>query len=92
MSTIEVKASFKNINIKDKTVLQFELSPRFLDQLPELTKMANTSVFLSIESEQQELPIDVEEEFEQPTIPEDDVEEEFEMLELPAPGLEAGDE
>ena len=78
MSTIEVKASFKNINIKDKTVLQFELSPRFLDQLPELTKMANTSVFLSIESEQQELPIDVE--------------EEFEMLELPAPGLEAGDE
>lgn len=45
MSTIEVKASFKNINIKDKTVLQFELSPRFLDQLPELTKMANTSVF-----------------------------------------------
>lgn len=92
MSTIEVKASFKNINIKDKTVLQFELSPRFLDQLPELTKMANTSVFLSIESEQQELPIDVEEDFEQPTIPEDDVEEEFEMLELPAPGLEAGDE
>lgn len=92
MSTIEVKASFKNINIKDKTVLQFELSPRLLDQLPELTKMANTSVFLSIESEQQELPIDVEEEFEQPTIPEDDVEEEFEMLELPAPGLEAGDE
>lgn len=92
MSTIEVKASFKNINIKDKTVLQFELSPRFLDQLPELTKMANTSVFLSIESEQQELPIDVEEEFEQPTIPEDDVEEEFEMLELPAPGLEPGDE
>lgn len=92
MSTIEVKASFKNINIKDKTVLQFELSPRFLDQLPELTKMANTSVFLSIESEQQELPIDVEEEFEQPTIPEDDVEEDFEMLELPAPGLEAGDE
>ena len=92
MSTIEVKASFKNINIKDKTVLQFELSPRFLDQLPELTKMANTSVFLSIESEQQELPIDVEEEFEQPTIPEDDVEEEFEMLELPAPGLETGDE
>lgn len=92
MSTIEVKASFKNINIKDKTVLQFELSPRFLDQLPELTKMANTSVFLSIESEQQELPIDVEEDFEQPTIPEDDVEEEFEMLELPAPGLESGDE
>lgn len=92
MSTIEVKAAFKNINIKDKTVLQFELSPRFLDQLPELTKMANTSVFLSIESEQQELPIDVEEDFEQPTIPEDDVEEEFEMLELPAPGLEAGDE
>ncbi len=92
MSTIEVKASFKNINIKDKTVLQFELSPRFLDQLPELTKMANTSVFLSIESEQQELPIDVEEDFEQPTIPEDDVEEDFEMLELPAPGLEAGDE
>lgn len=92
MSTIEVKASFKNINIKDKTVLQFELSPRFLDQLPELTKMANTSVFLSIESEQQELPIDVEEEFEQPTIPEDDVKEDFEMLELPAPGLEAGDE
>lgn len=45
MSTIEVKAFFKNINIKDKTVLQFELSPRFLDQLPELTKMANTSVF-----------------------------------------------
>lgn len=47
---------------------------------------------MSIESEQQELPIDVEEEFEQPTIPEDDVEEDFEMLELPAPGLEAGDE
>lgn len=93
MQTIEVKATFKNINIKDKTVLQFELSPYCMNELPDLTKLANTNVMLTIESEQQELPIEdavLDVEYEQPAIPIDDAVEEpmeVEVLELPAPGL-----
>lgn len=96
MPKIEIKATFKNINIKDKTVLQFELSPFYLAELPNMTKLANTDVMLTIESEQPELPleeVEVEAEYDQPQIPIDDpepVEEtviEAEVLELPEPGL-----
>lgn len=76
MPRTEVKAAFKAINIKDRTVLQFELSPMFLPELPELTRLANTNVMLTIESEQPELPLDDEPEdgWDQPEIPVDDPE------------------
>ena len=101
MPKIEIKATFKNINIKDKTVLQFELSPFYLAELLNMTKLANTDVMLTIESEQPELPleeVEVEPEYDQPQIPIDapePVEEtiiEAEVLELPEPGLPEGEE
>lgn len=101
MPNIEVKATFKNNKIKDKTVLQFELSPFYLNELPDMTKLANTDVMLTIESEQPELPleeVEVEADYEQPEIPMDDPEPvdeqviEAEVLSLPEPGLPEGDE
>lgn len=81
MNEIEVKATFKNINIKDKTVLQFELSPFYLAELPDMTKLANTDVMLTISSEQPELPLEEEEpEFEQEAIPVYDPEDEVPQL------------
>lgn len=85
MPNIEVKATFKNINIKDKTVLQFELSPFYLNELPDMTKLANTDVMLTIESEQPEIPMDDPEPVDEQVI-------EAEVLSLPEPGLPEGDE
>lgn len=76
---IEVKAIFTSIAIKKNTTLQFELSSSFESELPNLTKVANTVVFLTIASEQQPLPIDDEEDGyeeepeEQEQLPIDDV-------------------
>ncbi len=85
MPSIEVKATFKNINIKDKTVLQFELSPFYLNELPDMTKLANTDVMLTIESEQPEIPMDDPEPVDEEVI-------EAEVLSLPEPGLPEGEE
>lgn len=92
MPSIEVKADFKAINIKDKTVMQFELSPYSLSHIPDLTKLVGRVLFLKLDDEQQELPIEeVEAEYEQPEIPVDDVPEEepyeVEYPELPEPAL-----
>ena len=83
-TTIEVKATFKSINIKDKTTLQFELSPRHEGELPNLTRVANTVVFLTISSEQQPLPIeDVEAGYEeQEELPIDDIDDDLDEATL----------
>lgn len=60
MPSIEVRATFKNINIKDKTIMQFELSASSIDKIQELVNYANQGVILTIESPQAELPIEGE--------------------------------
>lgn len=96
---IEVKAIFTSIAIKKNTTLQFELSSSFESELPNLTKVANTVVFLTIASEQQPLPIDDDEDVcaekpeEQEQLPVDDViEDEQEESELDEPEDEDGSE
>lgn len=92
---VEINATFKSCNVKDKTVLQFELSPANLSKLPELTKMVNGPVVLFIENAQTELPLDVEYEEEpeenQEEIPFEDEYEIMDEMALPA-GEEDDDE
>lgn len=66
---VEVKATFVSISIKNKTVLQFELSPACEKLLPQLTALANKFVFLTITPDQQ------------PLFEEDEVQEAAEMIE-----------
>lgn len=81
MTGIELKADFKQAAIKsDKTVLTFELSTLYSSLLPDIAKLAGKTVFLQIDSEQQELPIDAEYE-EQDALPLDEEQEEIEDVE-----------
>lgn len=90
---IEVKAFFGTISIKKNTTLQFELLSSYESELPNLTKVANTVVYLTIASEQQQHPIDDDDEYEdelenQEQLPIDDAteeEEEQEEQEEPVP-------
>lgn len=84
---IEVKATFKKTTIGENgTQMLFELSPRHMNELPELSQMTGSTVYLTVSTEQQQLPIDeLDAEYEQQDeLPIDDVaEDEVEYDELP---------
>lgn len=98
---IEVKATFKNTNIKENgTVMQFELSPFFMGELPNIAKLTGSVVYLTLATEQEELPLeedaeDVEEREALPLEEEpeeiEDVEYEFVGEEMEAPELVEGE-
>lgn len=58
---IQIQAQFKNVSVKGvNAVLQFEIVGNELNALPDLVKLVSQRCFVSIESEQMELPIEAE--------------------------------
>lgn len=58
---IEVKATFKAANIKENgCIMQFELESSSLSRLPELVGYTGKYVFLTLDTGQEELPLEME--------------------------------
>lgn len=74
---LKIKADFKAANIKESgCVMQFELAPSCLAALPQLVGFTGKTVFLEIDTWQDELPLDLETE-------QEDIQAEYEPMALP---------